>query len=85
MGILEEMNFHGKKLKNKTYTKEKNYKTAYDLGYNKWGEVMSDEEIKKGLIKRVDELKEKDMTGSRMFRMIVATLKNDYNYDCKIN
>ena len=46
---------------------------------------MSDEETKKELIKIADELKQKDMTGWRMFRMIVATLKNDYNHNYKIN
>ena len=45
---------------------------------------MSNEKTKQEFIELADWYKKENMTGCRMFRMIVATLKNDYNYDYKI-
>ena len=42
---------------------------------------MNKDQIRDRFIKIADEYKEKQMTGSKMFKIIVATLRDEYNYE----
>lgn len=42
---------------------------------------MNKEQIRDRFIKMADEYKRKQMTESKMFKIIVATLRDEYNYD----